>query len=126
MGSKIFDKLEQDIIKYRNLGKIIIFGDTNAHINKHDMDLIENEMNDILDDSLPDNYIADNVHLMRNTQINQTTKYSWPMHKLTAKNPWWLNPKWLWWKGHSLRLYTVMVFPLTIIAFVAHHYFNIF
>ena len=45
----------------------------NAHINKHGMDFIENEMDDILDDSLPDNYIADNVHLMRNTQINQTT-----------------------------------------------------
>ena len=45
----------------------------NAHINKHDMDFIENEMDDILDDSLPDNYIADNVHLMRNTQINQPT-----------------------------------------------------
>ena len=37
------------------------------------MDFIENEMDDMLDDSLPDNYIADNVHLKRNTQINQTT-----------------------------------------------------
>ena len=46
----------------------------NAHINKHDMDFIENEMDDILDDSLPDNCIADNFHLMRNTQINQITK----------------------------------------------------
>ena len=71
--SKIFDKLEQDIIKYSNLGKIILIGDMNAHINKHDMDFIENEMDDILDDSLPDNSIADDVHSMRNTQINQTT-----------------------------------------------------
>ena len=71
MDSKIFDKSEQNIIEYSNLGKIILIGDMNACINKHDMDFIENEKHDILDDFLPDNYIADTFHLMRNLALSK-------------------------------------------------------
>ena len=128
MDSKIFDKLEQDIIKYSNLGKIILIGDMNAHINKLDMDFIENEMDDILDDSLPDNYIADNVHLMSNTQINQTTNaYGRNILDLCISSQLRiLNGRTLGDSSGKATFHVIMVFTLTIIAFVAHHYYKIF
>lgn len=61
------------IIKYSNLGNIVLVGDLNAHINESDIDFIPNEMDDIIDDCLPDNYFADNVHCERNIQVSQIT-----------------------------------------------------
>lgn len=73
MDKRIFDQLEQDIVQYSNQGDTMIIGDLNAHINSDELDYIENEMNDILDDCLPENYIADNVYTKRNTEIAQST-----------------------------------------------------
>ena len=51
----------------------MLIGDMHAHINEGDLDYIQHDMNDILDDCLPDNYIADNIYLSRCTQVHQTT-----------------------------------------------------
>ena len=73
MDKLIFDQVEQDIAKYSNYGDVMLMGDLNAHINSNEKDFLENEMNDILDDCLPENYIADNVYINRNTEIEQKT-----------------------------------------------------
>ena len=73
IDSKIFKKLEQDVVKYGNIGNVMLIGDINAHMNEGDLDYIQHDMNDILDDCLPNNYIADNVYLSRCTQVHQTT-----------------------------------------------------
>ena len=69
----IFNKLETDIARYSRVGDIMLMGDLNAHINSQDQDFIVNESGDNLEDFMPNNYSIDNCHLMRNTQIPQTT-----------------------------------------------------
>ena len=62
----------------------MLIGDINAHINEGDLDYIQHDMNDILDDALPENYIADNIHLLRNTQSkkisNSAKSFKSPIH----------------------------------------------
>jgi hypothetical protein len=36
-------------------------------------DFIQNDLDDVLDSFLPVNYIADNVHMLCNTQVHQNT-----------------------------------------------------
>ena len=48
-------------------------GDMNAHIKATDLDYIENDMNDILDDFLPHNYIADAIQKRCSTEVCQNT-----------------------------------------------------
>jgi hypothetical protein len=59
----IFDKLEKDILKYSLLGDISLMGDLNARVKASDQDYITVDMNDVLDDFLPNNYIPDTVHI---------------------------------------------------------------
>lgn len=60
-------------MKYSLLGDISLMGDLNAHVKASDQDYITFNMNDVLDDFLPNNYIADTVHKKRNTEIYQNT-----------------------------------------------------
>ena len=50
-------------MKYSLLGDISLMGDLNAHVKASDQDYITFDMNDVLDDFLSNNYIADTVHI---------------------------------------------------------------
>lgn len=52
---------------------MIIMGDINVHVNASEQDYICNEVDDVLDDFLPSNYIADNIQKSRNTEVPQIT-----------------------------------------------------
>jgi len=73
VDQQIFSKVEDDVTKYNANGDILIIGDLNAHINCNEWDFIQNDLDDVLDSFLPVNYIADNVHMLRNTQVHQNT-----------------------------------------------------
>lgn len=73
IDKQVLSKLEEDVIKYGNLGNIMIIGDLNAHINENDQDYIVYDSDNILDDFVPANYVADSVHICRNTLVNQNT-----------------------------------------------------
>jgi hypothetical protein len=47
-------------------------GDLNAHVKANDQDYITFDMNDVLDDFLPNNYIADTVHKKRKILMSIT------------------------------------------------------
>ena len=47
----------------------MIMGDMNAHVNCNDLDFDINEESDVMEDSLPANYLIDNNHLLGNTAI---------------------------------------------------------
>ena len=51
----------------------MIMGDINAHVNCNDLDFIINEESDVMEDSLPANYLIDKKHLLLNTAIHQLT-----------------------------------------------------
>jgi hypothetical protein len=70
---QIFSKLEADIAKYSLRGDIMLMGDLNAHINCDEHDFIINDSDNILDSFLPNKYITDSVHVLRNTQVHQHT-----------------------------------------------------
>jgi hypothetical protein len=57
----IFEKLEGDITKYSIIGDVMIMGDINVHVNASEQDYICNEVDDVLDNFLPSNYIAVNI-----------------------------------------------------------------
>ena len=67
----LFQKLESDIVKFTPDNYVMIMGDINAHVNCNDLDFIINEESDVMEDSLPANYLIDNKHLLRNTAIHQ-------------------------------------------------------
>ena len=69
----IFQKLESDVTLYSRYGDIMLMGDMNAHINNNENDFIVNESLDNMEDFTPNNYNIDNHHILRNTQIPQTT-----------------------------------------------------
>ena len=51
----------------------MIMGYINAHVNCNDLDFIRNEESDVMEDSIPANYLIDNSHMLRNTAIHQIT-----------------------------------------------------
>jgi exonuclease III len=65
--------LEADIGKYSLRVDIMLMGDLNAHINCDEHDFIINDSDNILNNFLPNNYITDSVHVLRNTQVHQNT-----------------------------------------------------
>lgn len=69
----IFEKLEGDITKYSIIGDVMIMGDINVHVNASEQDYICNEVDDVLDNFLPSNYIADNIKKSHNTEVPQIT-----------------------------------------------------
>ena len=73
VDKNIFHKLDSDVIRFSRVGKVMIMGDLNAHINKKEHDYIANESADNLDDFVPNNYSIDNIHRRRNTFMPQTT-----------------------------------------------------
>lgn len=62
-------------MKYSLLGDISLMGDLNAHVKASDQDYITFDMNDVLDDFLPNNYIADTVHKKRKILMSMEDKY---------------------------------------------------
>ena len=50
-------------------------GDLNAHVKASDQDYITFDMNDVLDDFLSNNYIADTVHKKRKILMSMEDKY---------------------------------------------------
>ena len=69
----LFEKLESDIVKFTPDNFVMIMGDINAHVNCNDLDFIRNEESDVMEDSIPANYLIDNSHMLRNTAIHQIT-----------------------------------------------------
>ena len=72
VDKNIFHKLDSDVIRFSRVGKVMIMGDLNAHINEKEHDFIANESADNLDDFVPNNYSIDNIHRRRNTFMPQT------------------------------------------------------
>ena len=69
----LFEKLESDIVKFTSDNLVMIMGDIIAHVNCNDLDFIRNEESDVMEDSIPANYLIDNSYMLRNTSIHQTT-----------------------------------------------------
>lgn len=73
LDKQVFEKLEEDCIKYNLNGDIMVMGDLNAHINCIEKDFIIEDSDEVLDSFLPQNYISDNHQIFRNTQVPQKT-----------------------------------------------------
>ena len=56
-------------MKYSLLSDISLMGDLNARVKASNQDYITFDMNDVLDDFLSNNYIADTVHIKLYTNI---------------------------------------------------------
>ena len=73
VDKSMFDKLDSYVFRVGRLGKVVIMGDSSAHINSKDFDFVQNETNDILDDFIPDDYATVNKHRKGNTFMPQST-----------------------------------------------------
>ena len=94
VDKSIFDKLDSYVFRVGRLGKVMIMGDSSAHINSKDFDFVQNETNDILDD-----YATVNKHRKGNTFMPQSTNEygkKYIRHTLLFVNEVteWQNPGW--------------------------------